>query len=144
MVENVDDAYLERQGEDSSGPLFKAVHWKYSNLRPAAPAWAPCPFAPDWEKGWVGAVHVENPVDPQPATRSPQPATQNPKPLKPPANPRLYEPSICLISWFFNICFSEFSTCAATAWVRARRCTGTAGTAMRGAPRGSSRWGCTS
>lgn len=52
MVENVDDAFLERQGYDPSGPLFKAVHWKYSNLRPAAPAWAPCAYAPEWEHSW--------------------------------------------------------------------------------------------
>lgn len=52
MVENVDDAFLERQGYDPSGPLFKAVHWKYSNLRPAAPDWAPCAYAPEWEHSW--------------------------------------------------------------------------------------------
>jgi|AntAceMinimDraft_1070359.scaffolds.fasta_scaffold08884_2 hypothetical protein len=52
MMENVDDAFLERQGFDPTGPLLKAVHWKYSNLRPAAAAWAPCTFAPDWESKW--------------------------------------------------------------------------------------------
>ena len=52
MVENVDDAFLERQGWDPAGPLFKAVHWKYSNLRPAAPTWAPCAYAPEWESSW--------------------------------------------------------------------------------------------
>lgn len=52
MVENVDEAFLERKGYDPMGPLFKAVHWKYSNLRPAAASWAPCAYAPDWESSW--------------------------------------------------------------------------------------------
>ena len=34
MVENVDGEFLERKGESPSGPLFKAVHWRQSNLRP--------------------------------------------------------------------------------------------------------------
>jgi hypothetical protein len=52
MVENVDESFLERHGLDPRGPLFKAVHWKYSNLRPAAAPWMPCPHAPDWESSW--------------------------------------------------------------------------------------------
>ena len=52
LVEQVDDAFLERVGHDPRGDTFKAVHWKYSNLRPTAPASAPCRYVPDWESGW--------------------------------------------------------------------------------------------
>ena len=52
MVENIDDAFLERHGFDPAGPLFKAVHWKYSNLRPGAATSAPCTYAPDWDWSW--------------------------------------------------------------------------------------------
>lgn len=52
LVEQVDDAFLERVGYDPRGDTFKAVHWKYSNLRPTAPASAPCRYVPDWETGW--------------------------------------------------------------------------------------------
>ena len=52
MVENVDVAFLERHGYDPSGPLFKAVHWKYSNLRPAAASWKPCTYASEWDWSW--------------------------------------------------------------------------------------------
>lgn len=53
LVEQVDSAFLERRGRDPDGPLFKAVHWKYSNLRPRAPAWRPCAYAAEWEiPGW--------------------------------------------------------------------------------------------
>ena len=45
-------AFLERVGHDPRGDTFKAVHWKYSNLRPTAPASAPCRYVPDWESGW--------------------------------------------------------------------------------------------
>ena len=52
LAEQVDDAFLERVGHDPRGDTFKAVHWKYSNLRPTAPASAPCRYVPDWESGW--------------------------------------------------------------------------------------------
>ena len=52
MLENADESFLERFGLGVDGPLFKAVHWKYSNLRPAAAPGSPCRFAPDWESKW--------------------------------------------------------------------------------------------
>ena len=37
---------------DPDGPLYKAVHWKYSNLRATDPD-AACPWAvPDWAMSW--------------------------------------------------------------------------------------------
>lgn len=58
MVENVDGDFLERKGESQSGPLFKAVHWRQSNLRPRAPAWAPCRYDAAWEKGWGACPEI--------------------------------------------------------------------------------------
>ena len=52
IVEQVDSTFLERRGFDPRGALFKAVHWKLSNLRPPAPGWAPCRYDPEWELGW--------------------------------------------------------------------------------------------
>jgi hypothetical protein len=53
MVEQPDDSFLARAGLDPSGSMFKAVHWKYSNLRPLVQhSWVPCEFAPEWESGW--------------------------------------------------------------------------------------------
>ena len=40
LVEQVDDAFLKRRGLDPTGALYKAVHWKLSNLRPPAPVGA--------------------------------------------------------------------------------------------------------
>ena len=58
LVEQVDDAFLERRGLDPGGALFKAVHWKLSNLRPPAPEWAPCRYDRDWELGWGACPEV--------------------------------------------------------------------------------------
>ena len=57
-VENVDGEFLERKGESPSGPLFKAVHWRQSNLRPRAPAWAPCRYDAEWESDWGACPEV--------------------------------------------------------------------------------------
>ena len=44
FVEQVDGAFLKRQGLDPKGDMYKAVHWKYSNLR-APDEKAKCPWA---------------------------------------------------------------------------------------------------
>jgi len=50
----IDRSFLAGVGLDTQGRLFKAAHWKYSNLRPPQPGWE-CPFtAPDadyWPRG---------------------------------------------------------------------------------------------
>ena len=58
LVEQVDDAFLERRGLDPRGALFKAVHWKLSNLRPPAPEWAPCRYDRDWDLEWGACPEV--------------------------------------------------------------------------------------
>ena len=58
LVENIDGAFLQRNGLDRSGALLKAVHWKYSNLRPLASGDKPCRFAPDWEKSYGACPEV--------------------------------------------------------------------------------------
>lgn len=52
IVEQVDSSFLNRNGLDPKGALFKAVHWKLSNLRPPAPTWAPCRYDQEWELNW--------------------------------------------------------------------------------------------
>ena len=60
LVEEVDGTFLARKGLDPGGPLFKADHWKYSNLR-SPDLKSECPFtAPDydyWPRG-VGKCPV--------------------------------------------------------------------------------------
>ena len=60
LVEEVDPSFLARKGLDPAGPLFKADHWKYSNLR-VPDLKSECPFtAPDydyWPRG-VGKCPV--------------------------------------------------------------------------------------
>jgi hypothetical protein len=58
LVEQVDEAFLERRGLDPTGALYKAVHWKLSNLRPPAPEWAPCRYDGEWELGWGACPEV--------------------------------------------------------------------------------------
>lgn len=58
LVEQVDDAFLKRRGLDPTGTLYKAVHWKLSNLRPPAPEWAPCRYDRDWELAWGACPEV--------------------------------------------------------------------------------------
>ena len=49
MVEEVDRVFLSRKGLNPDGRLFKAAHWKYSNLR-APDMGNECPFtAPDYD-----------------------------------------------------------------------------------------------
>jgi hypothetical protein len=49
MVEQVDKVFLARKGLAPEGHLFKAAHWKYSNLR-APDTHSECPFtAPDYD-----------------------------------------------------------------------------------------------
>jgi len=59
MVEQVDERFLQRKGFSPDGRLFKAAHWKYSNLRPPDLS-LQCPFAvPDqdwWPRGAVGTT----------------------------------------------------------------------------------------
>jgi len=53
FVEQVDGKFLKRNGMDPKGPLYKAVHWKYSNLRHGNPS-IPCPYAtPDYPMRWM-------------------------------------------------------------------------------------------
>ena len=53
FVEQVDRTFLKRNGMDPKGPLYKAVHWKYSNLRAGNPS-IPCPYAtPDYPARWM-------------------------------------------------------------------------------------------
>jgi len=50
---------------DPDGPLYKAVHWKYSNLRAADPG-ATCPWAvPDWEYAWENFPADQTPYCPE-------------------------------------------------------------------------------
>ena len=58
MVENVDGEFLERKGQSPAGPLFKAVHWRESNLRPRAPDWAPCRYDAKWESSWGACPEI--------------------------------------------------------------------------------------
>jgi len=49
LVEEIDQSFLKRKGLDADGALFKADHWKYSNLR-APEMHSECPFtAPDYD-----------------------------------------------------------------------------------------------
>ena len=49
LVEEVDRVFLGRKGLNPDGRLFKAAHWKYSNLR-APDMGSECPFtAPDYD-----------------------------------------------------------------------------------------------
>jgi len=57
MVEEVDKQFLERTGLGGDSQAFKAVHWKYSNLRPVDRSDA-CPFtAPDYDY-WDGCPEI--------------------------------------------------------------------------------------
>jgi hypothetical protein len=59
MVEQVDERFLARKGFAPEGRMFKAAHWKYSNLRPPDLS-LQCPFAtPDqdwWPRGAAGTT----------------------------------------------------------------------------------------
>lgn len=53
FVEQVDAAFLKRWRLDPKGDMYKAVHWKYSNLR-SPDIKAKCPWAtPDWPNLWA-------------------------------------------------------------------------------------------
>ena len=53
FVEQVDTTFLKRVGLDPRGDMYKAAHWKYSNLR-APDMSATCPWAtPDWPEKWA-------------------------------------------------------------------------------------------
>jgi len=53
MVEQVDSTFLKRNQLDSKGSMYKAVNWKYSNLRKGNSN-IPCPYAtPDYPERWM-------------------------------------------------------------------------------------------
>ena len=52
FVEQVDETFLKRRGLDPKGDMYKAVHWKYSNLR-APDEKAKCP----WEGVVLSSTH---------------------------------------------------------------------------------------
>lgn len=53
FIEQIDSTFLKRNFLDSQGPLYKAVNWKYSNLR-AGDGSLKCPYAtPDYPREWM-------------------------------------------------------------------------------------------
>ena len=53
FIEQIDSTFLKRNYLDSQGPLYKAVNWKYSNLR-AGDSSLKCPYAtPDYPREWM-------------------------------------------------------------------------------------------
>lgn len=53
LIEQVDSTFLRRNYLDPEGALYKAVNWKYSNLRAGDPN-LPCPYAtPDYKREWM-------------------------------------------------------------------------------------------
>ena len=54
----MDTDFLRRNRLDSNGSLYKAVHWKYSNLR-RPDGNKRCPMAPDWnaDASWCPEVY---------------------------------------------------------------------------------------
>ena len=58
FVERVDETFMKRNGLDDKADAYKAVHWKYSNLR-APNVTAQCPWAtPDWPARWEECPEV--------------------------------------------------------------------------------------
>ncbi|CAL6426347.1 unnamed protein product [Bathycoccus prasinos] len=54
FVEQIDETYLKRRKMwDEQNSLYKAVNWKYSNLRAPNASLSKCPWAtPDWPRRW--------------------------------------------------------------------------------------------
>ena len=54
FVEQIDKSFLKRRKMwDKQNSLYKAVNWKYSNLRAPNPSLSKCPWAtPDWPRRW--------------------------------------------------------------------------------------------
>ena len=54
FVEQIDKSFLKRRKMwDKQNSLYKAVNWKYSNLRAPNPSLSKCSWAtPDWPRRW--------------------------------------------------------------------------------------------